>query len=186
MAAAKTSWLPLPFFPTPQGMFEVFLCDWPQILHSASFSVWLLAKGFFFGAVAGFLIGLGILRKQGRRVDDAIRMVGLDGFDKACPHQLSGGMAQRVALARAPVNRPNLLLLDEPLGKLDRLTRLAMQTEPVDLWQRTGLTAVLVAHDVEEALFLSQRCRSLARARPGSSPTWRWTCPIRAGATIPC
>lgn len=99
----------------------------------------------------------GILRREGQRVDDAIRMVGLDGFDKAYPHQLSGGMAQRVALARALVNRPNLLLLDEPLGKLDSLTRLAMQTELVDLWQKTGLTAVLVTHDVEEALFLSQR-----------------------------
>lgn len=60
LATAKTGWLPLPFFPTPQGMFEVFVYDWPKILHSASFSVWLLAKGFFFGSVAGFLIGLGM------------------------------------------------------------------------------------------------------------------------------
>lgn len=60
VVTAKTGWLPLPFFPTPQGMFEVFLYDWPKILHSASFSVWLLTKGFFFGAIAGFLIGLGM------------------------------------------------------------------------------------------------------------------------------
>lgn len=99
----------------------------------------------------------GILKTEGHRVDAAIRMVGLDGFDKAYPHQLSGGMAQRVALARALVNRPNLLLLDEPLGKLDSLTRLAMQAELVSLWQQTGLTAVLVTHDVEEAIFLAQR-----------------------------
>ena len=66
-------------------------------------------------------------------------------------------MAQRVALARALVNRPNLLLLDEPLGKLDSLTRLAMQAELVRLWEQTGLTAVLVTHDVEEAVFLAQR-----------------------------
>ena len=90
-------------------------------------------------------------------VDDAIQLVGLDGFDKAYPHQLSGGMAQRVALARALVNEPRLLLLDEPLGKLNSLTRLTMQTELVGLWQRAGLTAVLVTHDVEEALFLTQR-----------------------------
>lgn len=99
----------------------------------------------------------GILKTEGRRVDAAIRMVGLEGFDKAYPHQLSGGMAQRVAFARALVNRPNLLLLDEPLGKLDSLTRLAMQAELVSLWQQTGLTAVLVTHDVEEAIFLAQR-----------------------------
>jgi NitT/TauT family transport system ATP-binding protein len=62
-----------------------------------------------------------------------------------------------VALARALVNQPRLLLLDEPLGKLDSLTRLAMQGELVSLWQRAGLTAVLVTHDVEEAIFLAQR-----------------------------
>lgn len=99
----------------------------------------------------------GILKASRQRVDDAIQLVGLDGFDKAYPHQLSGGMAQRVALARALVNEPRLLLLDEPLGKLDSLTRLTMQTELVGLWQRAGLTAVLVTHDVEEALFLTQR-----------------------------
>ena len=99
----------------------------------------------------------GILKAEGHRVDAAIRLVGLSGFEAAYPHQLSGGMAQRVALARALVNRPNLLLLDEPLGKLDSLTRLAMQGELVSLWQQTGLTALLVTHDVEEALFLSQR-----------------------------
>ena len=99
----------------------------------------------------------GIMRSHGARIDRAIEMVGLKGFEKAYPHQLSGGMAQRVALARALVNRPRLLLLDEPLGKLDSLTRLAMQTELLRLWQDSGLTSVLVTHDVEEALFLSQR-----------------------------
>lgn len=99
----------------------------------------------------------GILKSSRRRVDNAIELVGLKGFDKAYPHQLSGGMSQRVALAHALVNEPRLLLLDEPLGKLDSLTRLTMQTELVSLWQRAGLTAFLVTHDVEEALFLSQR-----------------------------
>jgi NitT/TauT family transport system ATP-binding protein len=99
----------------------------------------------------------GILKTSRHRVDEAIELVGLNGFDKAYPHQLSGGMAQRVALARALVNEPRLLLLDEPLGKLDSLTRLAMQGELVSLWQRAGLTAVLVTHDVEEAIFLAQR-----------------------------
>lgn len=99
----------------------------------------------------------GTLKTHGHRIDQAIQLVGLTGFEKAYPHQLSGGMAQRVALARALVNRPNVLLLDEPLGKLDSLTRLAMQTELVSLWQQSGLTAVLVTHDVEEALYLAQR-----------------------------
>ena len=73
------------------------------------------------------------------------------------PFQLSGGMAQRAALARALVNDPELLILDEPLGKLDSLTRLGMQTEIVQLWQRKGFSTLLVTHDVEEALFLAQR-----------------------------
>jgi NitT/TauT family transport system ATP-binding protein len=66
-------------------------------------------------------------------------------------------MAQRVALARALVNDPSLLVLDEPLGKLDSLTRLTMQGELVTLWQRAGFSALLVTHDVEEALFMAQR-----------------------------
>jgi NitT/TauT family transport system ATP-binding protein len=99
----------------------------------------------------------GLLRRERHRVDAALRRVGLEAFGRALPHQLSGGMAQRVALARALVNDPQLLVLDEPLGKLDSLTRLAMQTELVQLWQRSGFSALLVTHDVEEALFLAQR-----------------------------
>ncbi|MDD2177928.1 ABC transporter ATP-binding protein [Acidovorax sp. D2M1] len=99
----------------------------------------------------------GLLKTHRHRVDQALQLVGLEAFGKAFPHQLSGGMAQRVALARALVNDPSLLVLDEPLGKLDSLTRLAMQTELVELWQRTGFSALLVTHDVEEALFMAQR-----------------------------
>jgi NitT/TauT family transport system ATP-binding protein len=99
----------------------------------------------------------GILRSQRHRVDAAIDLVGLAAFKNAYPHQLSGGMAQRVALARALVNDPRILVLDEPLGKLDQLTRMAMQTELLSLWQRSGVTALLVTHDVEEAVFLANR-----------------------------
>lgn len=99
----------------------------------------------------------GVLARERQRVDAALARVGLSEFADAFPHQLSGGMAQRVALARALVNDPRLLVLDEPLGKLDSLTRLAMQSELVDLWQRAGFSALLVTHDVEEALFLAQR-----------------------------
>jgi NitT/TauT family transport system ATP-binding protein len=99
----------------------------------------------------------GLLRSHGGRVDDALRLVGLTQFATAYPHQLSGGMAQRVSLARALVNDPTLLLLDEPLGKLDSMTRITMQSELVSLWQRTGFSALLVTHDVEEALFMANR-----------------------------
>ena len=99
----------------------------------------------------------GLLRREGARVEQALRLVGLDEFGDAYPHQLSGGMAQRTALARALVNSPGLLLLDEPLGKLDSLTRLQMQTELVSLWRREGFSMLLVTHDIEEALLMADR-----------------------------
>ena len=99
----------------------------------------------------------GILKSQRQRVDAALDLVGLSAFRNAYPHQLSGGMAQRVALARALVNDPKILILDEPLGKLNSLTRITMQAEIVSLWQRKGFTTLLVTHDAEEALFLANR-----------------------------
>ncbi|WEK50241.1 MAG: ABC transporter ATP-binding protein [Candidatus Kaistia colombiensis] len=99
----------------------------------------------------------GRLKTEGHRIDEAIARVRLSEFADAFPHQLSGGMAQRAALARALVNDPRLLLLDEPLGKLDQLTRLTMQSELLGLWQQSGFTALLVTHDVEEALLLADR-----------------------------
>ncbi|WP_285424914.1 ABC transporter ATP-binding protein [Pseudomonas sp. efr-133-TYG-103a] len=99
----------------------------------------------------------GLLKTTKGKVDEALAKVGLSQFARAYPRQLSGGMAQRVALARALINEPRLLILDEPLGKLDSLTRIAMQQELIDLWQRQGYTALLVTHDVEEALLLANR-----------------------------
>jgi NitT/TauT family transport system ATP-binding protein len=99
----------------------------------------------------------GLLKQQRERVDEALALVGLEKFAGAFPHQLSGGMAQRASLARALVNDPRLLILDEPLGKLDSLTRLAMQGELNRLWRARGFTVLMVTHDVEEALLLSQR-----------------------------
>ena len=91
------------------------------------------------------------------RIDAVLRLVGLSEFADAFPHQLSGGMAQRVALARALVNDPALLVLDEPFGKLDSLTRIRMQGELARLWQGARFSVLLVTHDVEEALLLAHR-----------------------------
>jgi sulfonate transport system ATP-binding protein len=87
----------------------------------------------------------------------AIEQVGLADAVRRYPAQLSGGMRMRASLARALVNDPRLLILDEPLGKLDSLTRLAMQGELTRLWQARGFTVLMVTHDVEEALLLANR-----------------------------
>lgn len=99
----------------------------------------------------------GLLKTRRHRIGAALRLVGLEEFASAYPHQLSGGMAQRAALARALVNDPRLLILDEPLGKLDHLTRLTMQSEIVSLWRNAGFTSLMVTHDVEEALLMAER-----------------------------
>ena len=91
------------------------------------------------------------------RVDEALRMVRLEGFDKRKPNQLSGGQRQRVALARALVNRPRVLLLDEPLGALDLRLREEMQIELKQIQQQVGITFIYVTHDQGEALTMSDR-----------------------------
>jgi ABC-type nitrate/sulfonate/bicarbonate transport system ATPase subunit len=112
------------------------------------------------------LVARHILHEKRHDVDEFMRLVGLESFAAAYPHHLSGGMAQRVALARALINHPKVLLLDEPLGALDAFTRMRMQDEVLRLWQARRTTMLLVTHDIDEAIYMSDRIVIMTQ-RPG-------------------
>ena len=101
-----------------------------------------------------------------KTTDEFIRMVGLERFADRYPNQLSGGMKQRVAIARVLANNANILLMDEPFGALDALTREQLQNELLQIWKRTGVTTIFVTHSVEEAVLLADRVLVMS-AGPG-------------------
>ncbi len=118
--------------------------------------------------------------EMGRRVDEALEMVKLPGFGDRRSNELSGGQRQRVALARALIKRPKVLLLDEPLGALDKKLRENMQIELRALQQTVGITFIFVTHDQEEALTLSDRIAVMSegKALQVASPKELYNCPV--------
>jgi sulfonate transport system ATP-binding protein len=112
------------------------------------------------------LVARHVLHEKRHEVEEFMRLVGLETFGNSYPHHLSGGMAQRVALARALINHPKVLLLDEPLGALDAFTRMRMQDEVLRLWQARRTTMLLVTHDIDEAIYMSDRIVIMTQ-RPG-------------------
>jgi NitT/TauT family transport system ATP-binding protein len=105
------------------------------------------------------------MRAARERAHDLLHMVGLAGFETKYPRELSGGMQQRAAIARAFIHDPKLILMDEPFGALDALTREQMNLEMLRIWRESGKTIIFVTHDIQEAVFLASHCAVLT-ARP--------------------
>jgi len=101
------------------------------------------------------------MRESRERAGDLLHMVGLDGFENSYPYELSGGMQQRAAIARALVHDPKLILMDEPFGALDALTREKMNLELLRIWSESKKTIIFVTHSIQEAVLLGSRCAVL-------------------------
>lgn len=108
----------------------------------------------------------GVYRENQEKVQEYIDLMGLTGFEDAYPHQISGGMAGRTSLARTFIQDPGVILLDEPLSALDAFTRMAIQDEIIKIWERRKPIIILVTHDIEEAVYLSDRVVVMS-PRPG-------------------
>lgn len=132
------------------------------IFQSPTLFDWLtVEKNVSFGLKAR-----GELKGNEKKVSDIIELVGLSGFEKSYPHEISGGMAARTSIARTLISEPELVLLDEPLSALDAFTRMSIQEELIKIHLRTKSTFILVTHDLEEAVFLCDRVVVMSE-RPG-------------------
>jgi len=132
------------------------------VFQQGSLFPWLtVEKNIAFG-----LHARGVYKQNKSETARYVDLIGLKGFEKSFPHQISGGMAQRVAIARALINNPSLLLLDEPMGALDSFTRADIQEKLLELWRKNKTTMILVTHDVDEAIYLSDRIVVMT-PRPG-------------------
>ncbi|MBR1486515.1 MAG: ABC transporter ATP-binding protein [Synergistaceae bacterium] len=107
-----------------------------------------------------------VYKEEKSKIPEFIKMIGLSGFENSYPHQISGGMAQRVAIARSLINDPEVLLLDEPMGALDSFTRADMQDKLLEIREHNHATMILVTHDIDEAIYLSDRI-IIMTPRPG-------------------
>jgi NitT/TauT family transport system ATP-binding protein len=137
--------------------------DRGMVFQSYTLFPWLTVQG---NVEFGSRLQVLAAAERARVAREYIEMVGLAGFERHYPKELSGGMMQRVAIARALANDPDVLLMDEPFGALDAQTRIIMQELLVGLWQRTPKTIIFITHDIDEAIFLSQRVYIMT-ARPG-------------------
>ena len=127
--------------------------DRGMVFQKATLFPWLtVEKNIYFS-----LRMKGNYRQKQGEVDRMLKMIGLEEFKDDYPGQLSGGMTQRVALVRSLINEPNILLLDEPLGALDAFTRMNMQDEILDLWQKKKQLAIMVTHDIDEAIYMGTK-----------------------------
>ena len=127
--------------------------DRGMMFQKATLFPWLTVKD----NIAFSLKMQGKLKGNEDKVENMIKVIGLEDFREDYPAQLSGGMAQRVALVRSLINEPPILLLDEPLGALDAFTRMNMQDEILKIWQEKQQLAVMVTHDVDEAIYMGTR-----------------------------
>jgi NitT/TauT family transport system ATP-binding protein len=149
------------------GAVDVAAAGWPvanaMVFQESGLFPWMtVEKNVGFG-----LMTRGVARAEaGKRIDAALRLVGLTRFRHLYPHQLSGGMRQRGAIARAFVTDPAMLLMDEPFAALDAQNRIILQAELVRLWEATGKTVVYITHSIDEALLLGDRTVVMT-AQPG-------------------
>lgn len=136
-------------------------CDRGFAFQGSNLFPWLTVKG----NVAFGLKARKIYKEKKHDVNEIINLVGLSGFENSYPHQISGGMQQRASLARALVGHPKVLLLDEPLGALDAFTRMNLQDEILRIKKENNMTMLMVTHDVDEAIYMSDRVVVMS-ARP--------------------